>query len=144
MCSLGDCLIFFESEAGALDIEADSFASLAARALASAHFGQSLAIWWEARQKRQRFLLRWHCLSCWVSLPSLLSFEERSGLDFFGSEELPLFCDEPEDWLEFFCLDCKEPLPLLDLELSEDLLSFLEPEDPVAAASRDFSVFFSK
>ena len=88
---------FFESKAEALDVEADSFMSLAAHALASAHFGQSLAIWPVAPQKRQRFLSRQCCLSCWVSFPSLLSFEERLGLDFFSSEELPLLCKEPED-----------------------------------------------
>ena len=34
-------------------------------------------------QNRQRFCLKWHCHSACVSLPSFLSFEERSGLGFF-------------------------------------------------------------
>ena len=37
------------------------------------------------------------------------SFEVRSGVDvFLGSEDLPLFCEEPEDkLLLLFCLDCE-------------------------------------
>ena len=100
---LGLCIVlriaqsFFESEPEALDVEAESCVSLAVQALAKAHFGQSFTMWPGAPQKRHRFLSRQHCLSFWVSLPSFLSFEERSGLVFFCSEELPLLCEEPED-----------------------------------------------
>ena len=53
-----------------------------------------------------------------VSFPSFLCFKERSRVDIFlGSEDLPLFCKEPEDELLFFCLDCEEPLPLWEDDL---------------------------
>ena len=41
-------------------------------------------------QKRHRFWLKWHWRSCWVSLPSFLSFEERSEFGFFWLELLEL------------------------------------------------------
>ena len=51
-----------------------------------------------------------------------MCLEERLGVDIFlGSEDLPLFCEELEDELLFFCLDCKELLPLSEDDL---LLSF--------------------
>jgi len=56
---------FFESKPEALDVEAESCASLVARALAEAHLGQSLAIWPGAPQKRHRFLVK-------TTLPFLL------------------------------------------------------------------------
>jgi len=68
---LGSCVVlriaqsFFKSEPEALDIEAESWMSLAARALAEAHFGQSLAIWTGAPQKRHRFFVK-------TTLPFLL------------------------------------------------------------------------
>ena len=58
---------------------------------------------------------------------SFLSLEERLGFDFLDSRVLPLLKVEPEDEFESFCLDLKEPLPFLDLELS-DLFSDLFPE----------------
>ena len=101
----------------------------AARAFAAVEvlFGQSLAICPDTLQKRQRFLSRWCCLSCGVSLPSFPSLEDRSGFDFLDSEVLPLLEVKPEDEFESFCLDLEEPLPFSVLELL-DLFSdlFLE------------------
>ena len=37
-------------------------------------------------QKRHRFWSKWRWHSCWVSLPSFLSFEERLGFGFFWLE----------------------------------------------------------
>ena len=37
-------------------------------------------------QKRHRFWLKWHWRSCWVSLPSFLSFKERLEFGFFWLE----------------------------------------------------------
>ena len=55
---------------------------------------------------------------------SFLSLDDRLGFNFLDSEELPLLEVEPEDEFESFCLGLEEPLPFLDLELS-DLFSNL-------------------
>ena len=60
-----------------------------------------------------------------------MSLDDRLGFHFLGSEELPLLEVEPEDEFKSFCLDLEEPLPFLDLELS-DLVSDLLPEVPEA------------
>ena len=59
-----------------------------------------------------------------LSFPSL---DDRSGFDFLDSEKLPLLEVELEVKFKSFCLDLEEPLPFLDLELS-DLFSDLLPE----------------
>ena len=47
---------------------------------------QSFATCLPLLQKRHRFWLKWHWHSCWVSLPSFLSFKERSEFSFFWLE----------------------------------------------------------
>ena len=51
---------------------------------------QSLATCLPLLQKRHRFWLKWCWCSCWVSLPSFMSFEERSEVGFFWLELLEL------------------------------------------------------
>ena len=70
-------------------------------------------------QKRHRFWLKWRWHSCWVSLPSFLSFEERSELGFFWLELLELtfpvvfeVLELPELFLLLLLL-VLVPLPLL-------------------------------
>src|SRR5882672_5188301 len=107
---------------------------------AKVDFRQSLATCPEVPQKRHSLLSRWHCRSWGISLPSFLRFEERSGVDFFGSEEEPLPWVEPE---LSFCLDLD--LPDLLSNLAElDLLSDLFPEEPEARVSRESSPFHSQ
>ena len=57
---------------------------------------------------------------------------------------LPLF-EEPEDELFFFfCLDCEEPLPLLEDDLLLSFFSNLLPEELVAEVSRAISALCSQ
>ena len=71
---------------------------------------------------------------------------DRLGVDvFLGSEDLPLFCEEPEDkLLLFFCLDCKEPLPLSEDDLLLSFFSDLLPEEFAAGVSRAISALRSQ
>jgi len=47
-------------------------------------------------------------------LPSFPRFEERSGVVFFGSEELPLLCEEPKEVLFCLPLDLESTLAISD------------------------------
>ena len=66
-------------------------------------FGQSFAIWPPAPQNMQSLLLKWHFHSFEVSLPSLPSFDVRSGLGVEEEEEeaFPLTSGEALEPLEF-------------------------------------------
>ena len=63
-------------------------------------FEQSFATCLPLPQKRHRFWSKWHWRSCWVSLPSFPSFEERLEFGFFWLElpELvfPMVLEVPE------------------------------------------------
>ena len=47
-------------------------------------------------------------------MPSFPSFEERSGVVFFSSEELPLLCEEPKEVLFCLPLDLESTLAISD------------------------------
>src|SRR5882672_5433089 len=134
---LGSCKVsrtaqsFFESMLEDMDL---SCSVLDAQALEEAEvdFGQSLVMCLEVPQKRHSLLSRQRCRSWGISLLSFPSFEERSGVDFFRSEEEPLLWVEPE---LSFCLD------LYLLDLLSDLLSDLFPEEPEAQFSWESSPF---
>ena len=66
-------------------------------------FGQSFAIWPSALQNMQSLLLKWHFCSSEVSLPSLPSFNVRSGLGVEEVEEevFPLTLGEALEPPEF-------------------------------------------
>src|SRR5882724_2368253 len=120
---LGSCGVsrtaqsFFESEPVDADLSGSVLDTLAFD-VADVDFGHSLAWCPELPQKRQSLLSIWRCRSCGVSLPSFPNFDERSGVaDFFGSEEDPLPCEEP-DWV-FFNFEFEEPLPDLESDLVE-------------------------
>ena len=88
---------------------------------------------------------RQHCLSWGVSFPSFPSFDETLGVDvFLGSEDLPLFKELEDELLLLFCLDCKEPLPLLEDNLLLLFFSNLLPEELVAGVSCAISTLRSQ
>ena len=66
-------------------------------------FRQSFAMWPPALQNMQSLLLKWHFCSLEVSLPSLPSFNMRSGLRVEEKEEevFPLTSGEALEPLEF-------------------------------------------
>ena len=117
LCGGRTAVYFFESVAR---VVSDFLLVLVAWALAfeaeDMALEQSRPTWLPLPQKRQKLLSICHCHSCWVSLPSFPSLEERSGLlllEELAGGRLELFEDEPELLLLLLELE----LPLLELEL---------------------------
>ena len=81
---------FFDSK---LDLASEGLSvTVAERPLAAEDVAleQSFATCPPLPQKRHRFWSKWHWYSCWVSLPSFLSFKERLEFGFFWLELLEL------------------------------------------------------
>ena len=130
---------FFDSDGLALDIlSADLVSVEADQALTAITLWQSLATCPTLPQNMQRFCSKRRWCSCWVSLPSFPSFEERSE-DFLVDPELlldeePDLPEEPElpelpdlpELLEDFFLSLLlfDKLLFLELLLPELLLEF--------------------